>query len=72
MRTYQASVWQEGGLYVAQCLDVDVVSQGASAEQALANLREAVELFLETASADEVRERMREGVRIAPFEVAVG
>jgi predicted RNase H-like HicB family nuclease len=72
MRTYQASVWREGDLFVAQCLDIDVVSQGAGADEALANLREAVELLLETAPPDEIRERMREGFHITPFEVAIG
>jgi hypothetical protein len=72
MKTYQSTAWKEGHLFVVQCLGVDVVSQGESSEEALANLHEAVELFLETASPEEVRERLHEGVRIAPFEVAAG
>jgi predicted RNase H-like HicB family nuclease len=44
---FTASVWQEGDWYVAQCLEVDVASQGESAEEALANLREALELYFE-------------------------
>jgi len=44
MKTFRASVWQEGGLFVAQCLDVDVASQGPSEAQALKALKEAVEL----------------------------
>ena len=72
MRTYQASIWKEGDLFVAQCLDVDVVSQGSSQAEALANLREAVELFLETASPAEIHERLHDGVQVSPFEVAVG
>lgn len=46
-RTFSASVWQEGAWYVAQCLDVDVASQGRTEEEALANLREALELHFE-------------------------
>ena len=46
-RTFTASVWREGSWFVAQCLEVDVASQGESEEQALANLREALELYLE-------------------------
>jgi predicted RNase H-like HicB family nuclease len=42
---FSASVWQEGDWYVAQCLEVDVASQGASEEEALANLHEALELY---------------------------
>jgi len=42
-----AAVTQEGDLYVARCLDVEVTSQGSSVESALTNLREALELYLE-------------------------
>ena len=44
---YTASVWREKEWYVAQCLEVDVASQGDSEEEALANLREALELHFE-------------------------
>jgi predicted RNase H-like HicB family nuclease len=46
-RTFSASVWREGVWYVAQCLEVDVASQGVSEEEALENLREAIELHFE-------------------------
>lgn len=46
-QTFTASVWQEGPWYVAQCREVDVASQGESKEEALANLREALELYFE-------------------------
>lgn len=46
-QTFSASVWHEGGWYVAQCLEVDVASQGESEEEALNNLREALELRLD-------------------------
>jgi predicted RNase H-like HicB family nuclease len=42
-----ASIWKEGRLYVARCLELGVASQGASKKEALRNLREAVELYLE-------------------------
>jgi predicted RNase H-like HicB family nuclease len=42
-----AAVTREGEWYVAQCLELDVASQGDTFEAALANLREAVELRLE-------------------------
>ena len=42
-----ASVTHEGDWYVAQCLEVDVVSQGENVETSLANLREALELYFE-------------------------
>ena len=46
-RTFSASVWREEDWFVAQCLEVDVASQGRSEEEALANLREALELHFE-------------------------
>ena len=46
-RTFTASVWREESWFVAQCLEVDVASQGESEEQALTNLREALELYFE-------------------------
>ncbi|WP_091618617.1 type II toxin-antitoxin system HicB family antitoxin [Amycolatopsis saalfeldensis] len=46
---FTAAVHQEEDWYVAQCLEVDVASQGTSVNEALANLAEAVELYLEEA-----------------------
>jgi predicted RNase H-like HicB family nuclease len=46
-KTFSASVWREGPWFVAQCLEVDVASQGETEEQALENLREALELHFE-------------------------
>ena len=42
---FTASVWQEGDWYVAQCLEMDVASQGESEEESLANLHEALRLY---------------------------
>jgi predicted RNase H-like HicB family nuclease len=44
----QAVVWKEGRQYVSQCLNFDVASFGATKKKALANLREAVELYLDS------------------------
>ena len=46
-RPFSATVWREGDWFVSQCLDVDVASQGSTEEEALANLREALELHFE-------------------------
>lgn len=51
-RTFTASVWREGDWFVAQCLEVDVASQGETERQALANLREALELYFEEPKAN--------------------
>ena len=44
---FTAVLHQEGDLYVAECPEVGTVSQGASVDEAVANLKEATELFLE-------------------------
>lgn len=46
-RRFSASIVRDGEWFVAQCLDVDVVSQGKTPEEALANLKEALELYFE-------------------------
>ncbi len=47
MRTFTRILHKEEDLYVAECPEVGTVSQGASIEEAIANLKEATELFLE-------------------------
>jgi len=46
-RPFAATVWREGQWYVSQCLELDVASQGDTEEDALANLKEAIELHFE-------------------------
>ena len=70
MRKLTAIIEREGDGYVALCPELDVASQGDSVEQARANLKEAVELFLETADAAEVRSRLHSEVFVTRFEVA--
>ena len=43
---YTAILEREGDVFVALCPELDVASQGATVEEATANLREAVELFI--------------------------
>jgi predicted RNase H-like HicB family nuclease len=44
-----AAITHEGEWYVARCLQVEVTSQGETIEEALDNLREALELYFEDA-----------------------
>ncbi len=46
-RPFAATVWKEENWYVAQCLELDVASQGETEEEALDNLREALDLYFE-------------------------
>ena len=47
VRRLTAVVHQEGNLYVAECPEIGTVSQGTTVEEAVANLKEATELYLE-------------------------
>ena len=53
-RRFTASVWREGDWYVAQCLDINVASQGETEQQSLENLREALELHFAPPHASEL------------------
>jgi predicted RNase H-like HicB family nuclease len=46
-RTFTAVIHKEDDLFVAECPEVGSVSQGNSFEEAVANLKEATELYLE-------------------------
>jgi predicted RNase H-like HicB family nuclease len=52
MKEMAYCVYREEEFYVAQCLNVDVSSFGATREEAVANLKEAVELYCEGEPAD--------------------
>lgn len=45
--TFTAVLHKEGEWYVADCPEVGTVSQGSTIDEAVANLREATELYLE-------------------------
>ena len=47
MSTFTAVVHKEEGLYVAECPEVGTASQGKTIEEAVNNLQEATELYLE-------------------------
>ena len=57
-----AIIEREGDGYVALCPEFDVASQGDSIEEARANLIEALELFYETASPEEIDRRFHDEV----------
>ena len=71
-RQLTAIIEREDNGYVALCPEVDVASQGDTIDKARSNLREALELFFETASQEEIRERLHDEVYITQVEVNVG
>jgi predicted RNase H-like HicB family nuclease len=72
VRTFPAVIyWEAGedgdqGVYVAECPEVGTASQGDTIEEAMANLREATELYLEETSAESGRHPF-----VTTFEVEV-
>lgn len=62
-----AAVTKEGKFYVARCLEVEVTSQGGTMDEALANLREALELYYE----DQVSIDVPTSPIIAPIDIEV-
>jgi len=73
-RAHRLTAWihKEDDLYVALCPELDIASQGQTVEEAKANLKEAVELFFETADPSEVRSRLHTEVFVSSLEVAIG
>jgi len=68
--TFTGLLEKEAASYSSLCPELDVASQGDTVEDALANLREAVELFLECASEVEIKGRLRTDVLVTRFEAA--
>jgi predicted RNase H-like HicB family nuclease len=67
-----ALIERDGDGYVSLCPELDVASQGKTIEEARDNLREALELFLESASPTEIKQRLRDEVFVTQIEVTVG
>ena len=67
-----AIIEREGNGYISLCPELDIASQGDTIEEARINLREALELFFETASPMEIQTRLHEEVYVTQVEVAIG
>jgi len=66
-----AIIEKEDDMYVALCPELDIASQGNTVEEAKKNLEEAIALFLEHASPEEIEQRLKTELYITPLEVAV-
>ena len=71
-RQFTAIIQREGDGFVSHCPEIEVASQGNTVEEARANLAEAVQLLLETASPAEIAERLHGETYITRLEVGVG
>jgi len=67
-----AVIEREENGYVSLCPELDIASQGDSVEQARDNLKEAIEVFFECASSEEIKRRLHGEVFITQVEVSVG
>jgi len=63
---------REGDGLVSLCPELDIASQGESIHEARENLREALELFFECASEEEISNRFHSELYITNIEVGVG
>ena len=70
-RQFTAVIEREEDAFVALCPELDIASQGLTVEEARTNLVEAIELFFETASADELRKRTHGEIFVTRVEVKV-
>ena len=71
-RQLTAIIEREDEGYVALCPELDIASQGETVDEARNNLKEALELFFETASASEIQDRLHDEVYVTRLEIAVG
>lgn len=58
MEKITVHITKDGDSYVSHCLDYDIASQGQTRQEARKNIQEAVALFLEVATPDEVKRRL--------------
>ena len=72
IRHLTAIIEREDDGYVSLCPQFDIASQGNTIEEARANLQEALGLFFETASPEEIKTRLRSEIYVTSVEVAVG
>ncbi len=69
--TFTAILEREEDAYVSLCPELDIASQGGTVEEALANLKEAVDLFLECADPAEVQSRLKEPALVTHFQTTL-
>jgi predicted RNase H-like HicB family nuclease len=67
-----AIIHKEDDAYVSFCPELDIASQGSNIEEAKGNLKEAVELFIECASEEEVKQRYYSETYISSMDIAFG
>jgi predicted RNase H-like HicB family nuclease len=65
-----AVIQKDEGWFISTCPELGVGSQGKTRKEAYAMLAEAVQLWLEAASAKEIRRRVKAGGSVQPLELS--
>ena len=71
-RRLTALIEREDDMFVSLCPELDIASQGATIEEAHANLKEALTLFFKSADPSEIAGRLHGEIFVTNVEVAVG
>ena len=71
IQNFTAIIEKEDNEFVSLCPELDIASQGSTVEEAKANLKEAIELFFEHASKNEIASRLKTDVFITNVQIAV-
>lgn len=71
LRQFGTIISKEDDMYVSFCPELDIASQGATIDEAKSNLREAIELFFEHASENEINTRLNPEVYYTQTEVEI-
>ncbi len=71
LQHFTGIIQRDGDWYVSLCPELDIASQGKTVEEARLNLTEAIELFFEVASPNEIQERLHPEVFVTQVSVAV-
>ena len=72
IRNFTAIIEKEVTGYTALCPELDIASQGDTVEEAKLNLHEAIELFFEHASNEEIENRLKADIFITNMQIEVG
>ena len=67
--SFTSVIEKDGAWFISNCPEVGVASQGKTRAEAHRMLAEAVELWLESASATEIKRRLRQGARVRPLQL---
>ncbi len=69
-QNFTAIIQKDEDIFTSLCPELDIASQGDSIDEAKYNLKEAIELFFETASPNEIINRIKKDIYITNISVA--